>query len=133
MVEVQKILTCVSIDGTNPCVEAVRERVELTSKASGFDQQVDSHGLFVLDGPHPRINVLVFEFGDGLPMNFKVDGLPVLRVIGVVNPFVGCSDPPVVGLKDRVFEEKTQCGYLGNHHTSGAVHLVSEVGVWRWK
>lgn len=85
---------------------------------------MDSHGLFFFNGPHTRMNVFTFEFLNHLLMRFKVYGVSVFLVIGLVDTFVRSRDPSVVGLKYRVLEEETQGRHLGDHHSSGAVHLT---------
>lgn len=87
----------------------------------------NSHGLFFLDGPHSRINVFIFEFLNHLPMSFKVDRVPIFRVIGLMYTFVRNRDLSVVGLEHRVFEEEAERGHLGDRHPSGAVHLIAKV------
>lgn len=113
----------------------MRQNCESTSFVSittackeGADQRVGSHSVFALNGSHMRMNVFIFEFLDGPPMNFKVDKLAVFRVAEVVNAFVGGCDLSVVGFKDRVFEEETKSGHLWDHHPSGTVHLISKLG-----
>ena len=61
-------------------------------------------------------------------MNFEVDELPVFRIVAVVDPLVCGQDLSVIGLKDRVFEKKAECGHLGDHHPPGAVHLIARAG-----
>lgn len=124
-------MACVSVDRMNPCVETGRERTvsALRQASKGvfffFIKRADSHSLFVLDGSHPRINIFVFEFFNGLSMNFEVDGIPVFWIVAVVDPLVRGRDLSVIGLEDWVFEEEAECRHLGNHHPPGAVHLVS--------
>lgn len=94
---------------------------------SAEDTFCDPHGPFFLNGPHSCVDVIVFEFFDFFPVNLKVNRLPMFGVVGVANSFVCNRDPLVVGLEHRVFKEKTQCRHLGDHHSSGTVHLTSEV------
>ena len=58
-------------------------------------------------------------------MRLKINGPPMFRIVGVVDPFIRGLDFPVVGLKYRVFKEKTKRGHLGDHHPSWPVHLIS--------
>lgn len=130
MIEIQKVLACVSVDSINPCIKTSRSKYLSALELMPRDKRSrGSHGLFFLDGPHSGINVFIFEFLDCLPMRFEVDGKPVFRVIGLMNAFVRSRDLFIVGFKHRIFKKETECGHLGDHHPSGAVHLTSKVGV----
>ena len=128
MIEVQKVLTCVSVNSVDPRIKTSREN-SCQRSTPRWEILSDSHSLFFFNGPHSQANVFVFEFLNDLPVSLKVDGVPVFRVIWLANTFVRSSDPSVVGFEYRVFKEESECRHLRDHYPSMAVELVSEVGV----